>query len=100
MFGAEDEKESIQLVDQGVATAKSKGKGKQFLDLGDIEGQEFGADDDEEESAQRKKGKAAEEPREDDDEEIEDYIEEDDLANDDDAPRSKRSKASMGYTLS
>ena len=60
---------------------KDKVKTKEFLEMGDIEGQEFGraydgVDPDEEE-----------------------YLPEDDLANTDDAPRGKRSKDGMGYTL-
>ena len=65
------------------AKAEGKGKGKEFLDLGDIEGQEFGRGDDE----------LVEEDEE------EEYLEEDDLANDDDAPRTSRSKKTMGYKL-
>ena len=75
MFGEADPVDS--------AKAEAKGKGKEFLDLGDIEGQEFGRGDDE----------LAEEDEE------EEYLEEDDLANDDDAPRTSRSKKTMGYKL-
>lgn len=76
MFGTAEEKE-----DDDKPGAKGKGKGKEFLELGDIEGQEFAegggeVDADEEE-----------------------YVPEDDLANTDDAPRGKRSKEGMGYTL-
>lgn len=68
-------------------TAKNdtKGKAKEFLDLGDIEGQEFGKGDDE-----------GQEVIEDEEEE---YLQEDDMANDDDAPRTSRNKATMGYKL-
>lgn len=77
----------------GVNAEDSKGKGKvkdkEFLEMGDIEGQEFGKGDDGEEDGE-----------EDDlDEEEEDYDLVDDLANDDDAPRSRRSKKGMGYNL-
>lgn len=77
MFGGAEDK-----ADQGAA--KVKGKGKEFLEMGDIEGQEFGKGEDEEGG---------------EDEEEEDYIPEDDLANADDAPRGKRSKEGMGYQL-
>lgn len=62
-----------------------KGKGKEFLDLGDIEGQEFGKGDDDDQEVIE--------------DEEEEYLEEDDLANDDDAPRTSRNKAKMGYKL-
>lgn len=81
MFGGEEE--------DGKANGESKGKGKskEFLEMGDIEGQEFG------------KGEDGEDGAEAEEEDEEDYLPDDDLANDDDAPRSRRSKASMGYTL-
>ncbi|KAK4053095.1 hypothetical protein OIV83_001830 [Microbotryomycetes sp. JL201] len=69
--------------------SKGKGKQKEFLEMGDIEGQEFGKGDDDDEDEG------------DDDEELEeDYAPEDDRANDDDAPRSRRSKKGMGFQLS
>lgn len=78
--------------------SKSKVPAKQFLDLGDIEGQEFGQDEEEEGNEQASRKSKAKQVAEEED--MEDYMAEDDLANDDDAPRSKRSKQSMGYTLS
>lgn len=66
------------------ASGKEKGKGREFLEMGDIEGQEFGRGEGE--------GKGV-------DVDEEDYLPEDDLANTDDAPRGKRSKEGMGYAL-
>ena len=77
MFGGDD--------DEGKGKGKGKEKkNKEFLEMGDIEGQEFG------------KG----EEGEDSEAEEEDYIPEDDLANDDDAPRTARNKEGMGDKLS
>ncbi|CEQ39706.1 SPOSA6832_01252, partial [Sporobolomyces salmonicolor] len=64
---------------------KGKKKDKEFLEMGDIEGQEFGRGEDDDEVGE---------------EDEEDYAPEDDLANNDDAPRSRRSKKGMGYALS
>ncbi|BGP13972.1 hypothetical protein JCM10213_005557 [Rhodosporidiobolus nylandii] len=76
-------------VDKGM-DVKGKKKEKEFLDIGDIEGQEFSRKDDEDQDAD-----------EEDDEELEeDYEPVDDLANDDDAPRARRSKKGMGFQLS
>ncbi|SGY40767.1 BQ5605_C003g02419 [Microbotryum silenes-dioicae] len=81
--------------DEGEGVAKrntaEKSKKKEFLEMGDIEGQEFGKGEDEEEGQEQD---GAEEDEE------EEYALEDDLANDDDAPRSRRSKKGMGYQLS
>ncbi|GAA5888219.1 hypothetical protein JCM6882_000326 [Rhodosporidiobolus microsporus] len=78
-------------VDKGM-DIKGKKKEKEFLEMGDIEGQEFSKRDDEDGDA---------EDEDDDEEELEeDYEPEDDLANDDDAPRSRRSKKGMGYSMS
>ncbi|GAA5897986.1 hypothetical protein JCM5296_001446 [Sporobolomyces johnsonii] len=65
---------------------KGKKKDKEFLEMGDIEGQEFGRGEDDDDEG--------------DEEDEEDYAPEDDLANNDDAPRSRRSKKGMGYALS
>lgn len=73
-------------VDEGMEV-KGKKKEKDTLELGDIEGQEFGKGDEEGEDS------ALEEDEE-------DYIPEDDLANTDEAPRGKRSKKGMGYQVS
>lgn len=71
---------------------KGKKKEKEFLEMGDIEGQEFSKRDDEE---------AGSDGDDDDDDEIEeDYLPEDDEANADEAPRGRRSKKGMGYKLS
>ncbi|GAA6000955.1 hypothetical protein JCM10207_007341 [Rhodosporidiobolus poonsookiae] len=74
-------------VDRGM-DVKGRKKEKDFLEMGDIEGQEFGkGDEDDEDDA--------------DDEGLEEeYEPEDDLANDDNAPRGRRSKKGMGYALS
>ncbi|KAM0753789.1 hypothetical protein T439DRAFT_377932 [Meredithblackwellia eburnea MCA 4105] len=64
---------------------EKKAKAKEFLEMGDIEGQEFGKGDDGDEIPE---------------DEEEDYYDEDDLANNDEAPRGKRNKAGMGYKLS
>ncbi|KAK4705399.1 CD2 antigen cytoplasmic tail-binding protein 2, partial [Phenoliferia sp. Uapishka_3] len=70
-------------------TKKAKGANKEFLEMGDIEGQEFG------------KGEDGEVPVEaEEEEEEEDYLPDDDLANDDDAPRTSRNKTGMGFKLS
>lgn len=68
---------------------------KQFLDLGDIEGQEFGNQHHHPNLDQQEQQEHEEE-----EEEEEEYLQEDDRANDDDAPRSSRNKKTMGYTLS
>lgn len=65
---------------------KGKKKEKEFLEMGDIEGQEFSKKDDEDFD-------------EADDESEEEYLPEDDEANDDEAPRGRRSKKGMGYSL-
>ncbi|GAA5833306.1 hypothetical protein JCM11251_005199 [Rhodosporidiobolus azoricus] len=78
-------------VDEGM-DVKGKKKEKDFLEMGDIEGQEFTKRDDDE-------GGDAEDEEEEEELE-EDYEPEDDLANDDDAPRSRRSKKGMGFQLS
>ncbi|GAA5862133.1 hypothetical protein JCM8547_007749 [Rhodosporidiobolus lusitaniae] len=75
-------------VDRGM-DVKGKKKEKEFLEMGDIEGQEFGKGDDED-------GEGDDENEEDE----EDYEAVDDLANDDDAPRGRRSKKGMGYQVS
>ncbi|GAA6026936.1 hypothetical protein JCM8097_005977 [Rhodosporidiobolus ruineniae] len=83
-------------VDKGT-DVKGKKKEKEFLDMGDIEGQEFGRDDEDEDPAMPG-GPAPD--AEDDEEEEEEYEAVDDLANDDDAPRARRSKKGMGFQLS
>jgi len=79
--GGEDDDDMFGLGKDEDASGKEKGKGKEFLEMGDIEGQEFG----------REGGGL--------DFDEEEYLPEDDLANTDDAPRGKRSKEGMGYTL-
>lgn len=84
MFG---EGEAGGAGDDAKGKGKAKAKEKEFLEMGDIEGQEFGKGDD------------GEGEDDDPDEEEEDYDLVDDLANADDAPRSRRSKKGMGYQL-
>lgn len=94
----EDEQEDQDMFG-GPATAKDTGldlkgkkKEKEFLEMGDIEGQEFSKRDDDD---------ADDDDDDDDEEEIEeDYLPEDDEANADEAPRGRRSKKGMGYALS
>ncbi|KPV76000.1 uncharacterized protein RHOBADRAFT_53001 [Rhodotorula graminis WP1] len=84
MFGGAPEQR-----DTGLDT-KGKKKDNEFLEMGDIEGQEFGKGGDSDDDA-------------DDDgalEDEEDYLPEDDEANADEAPRGRRSKKGMGYSLS
>ncbi|GAA5901497.1 hypothetical protein JCM8208_001818 [Rhodotorula glutinis] len=82
MFGGAAEQR-----DTGLDT-KGKKKDNEFLEMGDIEGQEFGkggdSDDDDDGAL----------------EDEEDYLPEDDEANADEAPRGRRSKKGMGYSLS
>jgi CD2 antigen cytoplasmic tail-binding protein 2 len=73
-------------VDEGM-DIKGKKKEKDTLELGDIEGQEFGKGDEEDNDSDLE-------------EDEEDYLPEDDLANTDEAPRGKRSKKGMGYQVS
>ncbi|GAA5996414.1 uncharacterized protein JCM10292_007592 [Rhodotorula paludigena] len=80
--------------DSGLAT-KGKKKEKEFLEIGDIEGQEFGrADMADSDDGDGPAGDDADEESE------EDYLPEDDEANNDEAPRGRRSKKGMGYSLS
>ncbi|GAA5846504.1 hypothetical protein JCM3766R1_002512 [Sporobolomyces carnicolor] len=77
---------------------KSKGKErdeakKEWLEMGDIEGQEFSKRD-------MRDDDQGDDDEDDDDELEEDYDQVDDHANDDDAPRSRRSKKGMGFQLS
>ncbi|KAK4058675.1 hypothetical protein OIO90_000119 [Microbotryomycetes sp. JL221] len=89
MFG--DAAAKLDGKDGDARKQNDKGKQKEFLEMGDIEGQEFGKGDDEEGAADD----------DDENEELEeDYAPEDDHANDDDAPRSRRSKKGMGFQLS
>ncbi|BGP46170.1 hypothetical protein JCM10450v2_002010 [Rhodotorula kratochvilovae] len=81
MFGGEG-----TARDTGLDT-KGKKKEKDFLEMGDIEGQEFGKGDSDAED-------------DDDVQSEEDYLPEDDEANADEAPRGRRSKKGMGYALS
>ncbi|KAM0792492.1 hypothetical protein ACM66B_005164 [Microbotryomycetes sp. NB124-2] len=88
MFG--DAAAKLDGTTPGQDQSKAKGKQKEFLEMGDIEGQEFGKGEDGEEDGE-----------DDDDAELEEeYAPEDDHANDDDAPRSRRSKKGMGFQLS
>lgn len=97
MFGGDDDDDDDDDTGTKKKTGGAKGKGKEFLEMGDIEGQEFGKGDDEEDEDARLDGRESVVKEVEDEE---DYLEEDDLANDDDAPRTSRNKASMGYKLS
>lgn len=70
---------------------KASAKGKAFLDIDDIEGQETG---------KTHSGRLDSEDEDTEEEVEEDFEEGDEHANDDDAPRSRRSKKSMGYVIS
>lgn len=72
--------------------------GKEFLDLGDIEGQEF---DDKESSAAKSQKEAVEQLKKVTEDEI-DYISGDEKANDDDAvvPQERKSAKGMGFAIS
>jgi CD2 antigen cytoplasmic tail-binding protein 2 len=93
MFGPEGgmDQEMNRLSDKGKEKDREQGR-KEWLEMGDIEGQEFSKrdmkDDDDDEEAD-----------EDEEDLEEDYEEVDDHANDDDAPRSRRSKKGMGFQL-
>jgi CD2 antigen cytoplasmic tail-binding protein 2 len=77
----QDQDGDTRIKDSGLDLRKGANKaGKDFLELGDIEGQEF-----------REEGEG--------DESDESYQEGDEFANTDDAPRSRRSKKGMGYVL-
>ncbi|GAA6020044.1 hypothetical protein JCM11491_004908 [Sporobolomyces phaffii] len=97
MFGPEggrgDDVEDVmdKLGDKHKGKERREG-GKEWLEMGDIEGQEFSKRD------MRDDDDDHDDEEEDDDEE--DYDEVDDHANDDDAPRSRRSKKGMGFQLS
>lgn len=80
------EDQTKDVVDKGL-DVRGGTKGKEFLDLGDIEGQEFG------------KGQSDEEDDYSDEEE--EFVPGDEHANDDDAPRARRkSKKGMGFAIS
>ncbi|GAA5900581.1 uncharacterized protein JCM6883_002888 [Sporobolomyces salmoneus] len=92
MFGAVED----ELDGKGKESELERKKGgKEWLEMGDIEGQEFSKRDmrDDEEDAGVDDGEEEEELEE-------EYEEVDDHANDDDAPRSRRSKKGMGFQLS
>ncbi|KAK9894366.1 hypothetical protein P389DRAFT_95521 [Cystobasidium minutum MCA 4210] len=88
-----------RVKDSGLQLKGDAGKGgKEFLDLGDIEGQEF---DDKDSSAARAQKEAAEKLKKVTEDEI-DYISGDEKANDDDAVVSKERKSAtgMGFAIS
>lgn len=97
MFG--DPNEAVDKEMDGLGKGKERERkegGKEWLEMGDIEGQEFtkrDMRDDEEDDGM-------EEEEEDEEAEEEEYEQVDDHANDDDAPRSRRSKKGMGFQLS
>ena len=72
-----------KIVDGGLDLQGSRESKGDFLELGDIAGQEF--------SAPRELASESEE---------EDFASGDEFANTDDAPRSRRTKKGMGYVLS
>ncbi|POW14316.1 hypothetical protein PSTT_03113 [Puccinia striiformis] len=97
-------------IDVGLKVKKGA-EDKDYLDLGDIEGQEFGKEEDEEEEEEeegdqqpKKKNRLEEVTRNEyseEEEEEEDFVPGDEFANDDDAPRARRkSKKGMGFLLS
>jgi len=90
-------------IDVGLKVKKGAEK-KDFLELGDIEGQEFGKEDDdregEEDDDDVRGGKQQDNDSDYSDEE-EDFVPGDEFANADDAPRARRkSKKGMGFLLS
>lgn len=88
-----------RVKDTGLQLKGDAGKGgKEFLDLGDIEGQEF---DDRESDAARTQREAVEQAKKVTEDEI-DYISGDEKANDDDAVVSKERKSAtgMGFAMS
>lgn len=90
-----------RIRDSGLALQGDAAKGgKEFLDLGDIEGQEFD-DRGENSSAARAKREAIEENKKVVEDEI-DYIEGEEHANDDDAvvPKERKSGTGMGFAIS
>ncbi|KAG0152216.1 hypothetical protein CROQUDRAFT_667525 [Cronartium quercuum f. sp. fusiforme G11] len=118
MFGDEDEgpsksdsKQRFEKLDAGMAL-KTGADAKEYLDLGDIEGQEFGKEDDDDEGddeaePQVKNGSGSKKLETDGEsaegysDEEEDYVPGDEFANADDAPRARRkSKKGMGFLLS
>ncbi|GAA6059417.1 hypothetical protein JCM10212_003649 [Sporobolomyces blumeae] len=91
--GGDDEMDAIG--GKGKRKADDQAK-KEWLEMGDIEGQEFSKrdmrDDDDDDGAEM--------DDDDGEEDEEDYDPVDDHANDDDAPRGRRSKKGMGFQLS
>jgi CD2 antigen cytoplasmic tail-binding protein 2 len=107
------DKPKFEKIDVGLKVKKGA-EAKDYLDLGDIEGQEFGREEEEEEEDEEygegvgeKKNRARNQQQEEDDsandysEEEEDFVPGDEFANADDAPRARRkSKKGMGFLLS
>ncbi|KAA1072273.1 hypothetical protein PGT21_031586 [Puccinia graminis f. sp. tritici] len=112
------DKPKFEKIDVGLKVKKGA-EAKDFLDLGDIEGQEFGKEEEEELEDEedeededgggggKKKNRARNQQPEEDDsandysEEEEDFVPGDEFANADDAPRARRkSKKGMGFLLS
>ncbi|KAH8920766.1 hypothetical protein BT69DRAFT_1336152 [Atractiella rhizophila] len=101
MFGGDDggegmktKKKDDRFLDKGL-DIESGGDNKDFLELGDIKGQEFGNGD----KKKNAYGSDDEEARSGSEVSEEEYLSEDDRANDDDAPRTSRSKTGMGFSL-
>lgn len=90
-----------RVKDSGLKLSGSAAKGgKEFLDLGDIEGQEFTSSE-AYSSANREERRAAEERKKVRDDE-EDYVEGEEHANDDDAvvPQERKDAEGMGFAIS
>lgn len=102
MFGELDETVDQEMDRMGKGKERErKQAGKEWLEMGDIEGQEFGKkdmrDDHDDDQGMEDQDEGDEE---DEEAEEEEYEQVDDHANDDDAPRSRRSKKGMGFQLS
>lgn len=86
-----DKDDSDKIRDSGL-DVKGGSNSKKYLDLGDIEGQEFGRTTDEQQQRAQ--------DMDNDTDSQESFVEGDEHANDDEAPRSRRSKKGMGYVIS
>ncbi|GAA5829932.1 hypothetical protein JCM5353_006117 [Sporobolomyces roseus] len=101
MFGELDETVDQEMNRMGKGKERErKQAGKEWLEMGDIEGQEFGKKDMRDDHDDDQGMEDEEGDEEDEEAEEEEYEQVDDHANDDDAPRSRRSKKGMGFQLS
>lgn len=90
-----------RVKDSGLQLANNAGKGgKEYLDLGDIEGQEFGST--EAAGSANREARLPENQRRKVFEDQEDYVEGEEHANDDDAvvPKERKSKEGLGFAIS